>query len=70
MRDGPFVVICQIELETLSQFGNATNQSDTIAIFQRDRAVIERAVSEKYDRTSRRDYEILVVTPADLASAP
>jgi hypothetical protein len=67
MRDGPFEIICQIELETLSQLGNARDLSDAVEIFERDRAMIERAASHKYDQTSRRDYEILVVTSADLA---
>jgi hypothetical protein len=67
MRDGPFEIICQIELETLSQSGNVRDLSEAIEIFERDRAAIERAASNKYDRTSRQDYEILVVTPADLA---
>ncbi len=69
MRDGSFEIICQIELETLSQFGNATGVNETVEIFRRDRARIERAASNKYDRTSRRDYEIVIVTPADLAAA-
>jgi hypothetical protein len=67
MQDGSFEVICQIEIETLSQFGNATGVNDTIEIFRRDRAKIEHAASKKYDRTSRRDYEIVVITTADLA---
>jgi Protein of unknown function (DUF1488) len=67
MRDGPFEIICQIELETLSQLGNARDLSEAVEIFERNRAMIERAASDKYDQTSRRDYEILVVTSADLA---
>jgi len=67
MRDGPFEVICQIELETLSRLGNTRGLSEAIEIFERDRATIERAASNKYDQTSRQDYEILVVTSADLA---
>jgi hypothetical protein len=67
MRDGPFEIICQIELETLAQAGNARDVSQATEIFERERATIERAASNKYDRTSRQDYEILVVTTADLA---
>jgi hypothetical protein len=67
MRDGPDEIICQIELETLSQFGNTTDLSEMIEIFRRDRGRIERAASDIYDRTSRRDYEIIIVTAADLA---
>jgi hypothetical protein len=67
MRDGSYEIICQINLETLSQIGNTADLNETIGIFQRDRAMIERAASDKYDRTSRRDYEIVVITSADLA---
>jgi hypothetical protein len=70
MRDGSYEIMCQIKLETLSQIGDAGDLSDTIAIFQRDRAMIERAASDKYDRTSRRDYEIVIITSADLAPGP
>jgi hypothetical protein len=69
MRDGSCEIICQIRLETLSQMGDTADLNEAIAIFQRDRAMIEQAASDKYDRTSRRDYEILVITSADLASS-
>jgi hypothetical protein len=68
MRDGSYEIICQIGLEALSQIGNTADLSESIGIFQRDRAMIERAASDKYDRTSRRDYEIVIITSADLAS--
>jgi Protein of unknown function (DUF1488) len=68
MRDGPFEIICEIEQETLSQIGDTSDVDGTTAIFQRHRAMIERAASDKYDRTSRRDYEIISITAADLAS--
>jgi hypothetical protein len=67
MRDGPFEIICRIGRETLSQLGNARGLSEAIEIFERNRAMIERAASNKYDQTNRHDYEILVVTSADLA---
>jgi hypothetical protein len=70
MRDGSFEIICEIERETLSQIGNASHADETVAIFHRHRAMIERAASDKYDRTSRRDYEIIGITAADLASGP
>jgi Protein of unknown function (DUF1488) len=66
MRDGPVEIICQIDLETLAQLGNTTDLNEMIEIFLRERERIERAASNLYDRTSRRDYEILVVTTADL----
>jgi hypothetical protein len=69
MRDGSFEIICQIKLETLSQIGQTADLNETIGIFQRDRAMIERAASNKYDRTSRQDYEIVVLTPADLLAS-
>jgi hypothetical protein len=69
MRDGPLEIICEIERETLSQIGNTSDVDETVAIFQHDRAMIERAASNKYDRTRRRDYEIISITAADLASA-
>jgi hypothetical protein len=67
MRDGPLEIICQIDLATLSQIGNTTDLNEMIEIFRLERTRIERAASNIYDRTSRQDYEILVVTAADLA---
>jgi uncharacterized protein DUF1488 len=67
MRDGQFEIICQIGLETLSRSGNAIDFGETIETFQRDRTRIERAASNKYDRTTRQDYEIITLTAADLA---
>jgi Protein of unknown function (DUF1488) len=66
MRDGPFEVICEIDLATLSRFGNTTGLTETVEVFQRDRATIERAASDKYDRTRRQDYEIVTVSTEDL----
>jgi Protein of unknown function (DUF1488) len=68
--DGPFETICEIERETLSQIGNTSDEDEMVAIFERHRPTIERAASDKYDRTSRRDYEIITITAADLASKP
>jgi hypothetical protein len=67
MRDGPVEIICQIDLTTLSQLGNTADLNEMIEVFRRDRTRIELAASNIYDRTSRQDYEILVVTAADLA---
>ena len=66
MHDGPAEVICQISLETLSQFGSTLGLSEASEIFESGRATIERAASDRYDRTSRRDYEVVTVTIADL----
>ncbi len=65
MRDGLSEIICHVELETLFQIGN-TDLNETIGIFERERSMIERAASDKYDRTSRRDYEIVIITAVDL----
>jgi hypothetical protein len=69
MWDGRSEVICHIGLETLSVFGNgnAMEMMELVEIFDRGRAAIEDAASRKYDQTSRRDYEIVTVTTADLA---
>ena len=66
MRDGPIEVICHIDLETMSQFGRTIGFSETIEIFETGRATIERAATTKYDRTSRRPYEVVTVTAGDL----
>jgi hypothetical protein len=70
MRDGRFEIICEIGRETLSQIRDTSDADETVAIFQRHRAMIERAASDKYDRTSRQDYEIISITLADLALGP
>jgi hypothetical protein len=66
MQDGPVAVICQIGLETLSRFGSTVGLTQLTEIFDHGRATIERAASDKYDRTSRRAYEVLIVTTADM----
>jgi hypothetical protein len=66
MRDGPAEVICRIDLEILSQFGKTIGLSEAIEIFEAGRAAIERAASDRYDRTSRRPYEVVTITAGDL----
>jgi hypothetical protein len=44
--------------------------SDALLIFAAYRETIERAASEKFDRTTRVDYEILTITADDLLSHP
>jgi hypothetical protein len=39
---------------------------ETAEIFETGRAAIERAASNRYDRTSRRPYEVVTVTADDL----
>jgi Protein of unknown function (DUF1488) len=66
MLDGPVEVICEIGFEALSEFGSTLGLSETTEIFESGRAMIERAASDKYDRTIRRAYEVVTVTAADL----
>jgi hypothetical protein len=66
MRDGRFDIICHIGLETLSAFGDSKGLMESIEVFDRGRAAIEDAASRKFDRTSRRDYEIVTITTVDL----
>jgi hypothetical protein len=60
MQDGPEEVVCQITLEALSKLGRPTE------IFETGRGTTERAAGNKYDRTSRRSYEVVTVTSDDL----
>jgi hypothetical protein len=66
MEDGPVKVVCQITVETLCQFGRTIGLTEPTQIFETGRAAIERAASDKYDRTSRCPYEVLTVTIDDL----
>jgi hypothetical protein len=66
MQDGPEEVVCQITLEALSKLGRATGLIGPSEIFETGRDTIERAAGDKYDRTSRRPYEVVTVTIDDL----
>jgi hypothetical protein len=66
MRDGPEEVVCQITLEALSKLGRTTGVIGPTEIFETGRHTIERAAGNKYDRTSRRPYEVVTVTADDL----
>jgi Protein of unknown function (DUF1488) len=66
MQDGPIEVVCQIVLEALSQLGRAIGLTEPIDIFETGRDAIERAASDKYDRTTRRPYEVVTITSDDL----
>lgn len=66
MQDGPIEVVCQITVEALSQFGGTIGLAEPTEIFEAGRAAIERAASNKYDRTSRRPYEVMTITIDDL----
>jgi Protein of unknown function (DUF1488) len=67
MQDGPIEVICRITVEALSQLGQALGLSEPNEIFAAGRDAIEHAASHKYDRTSRRSYEVLIITADDLS---
>ena len=66
MQDGPEEVVCQITLEALSKLGRTTGLSEPTELFETGRDTIERVASNKYDRTSRRSYEVVTVTADDL----
>jgi hypothetical protein len=64
MNDGAEEVICKVSTRVLSAFGDTV--SDTVLIFRAYREEVERAASQKYDRTAREPYEILDVGERDL----
>jgi hypothetical protein len=66
MQDGPTVVVCRITVEALFQLGRTVSLTEPTEIFETGRDAIERAASNKYDRTSRRPYEVLTITADDL----
>jgi Protein of unknown function (DUF1488) len=66
MKEGPREVPCHIYQDDLSSFGRTVGMRDTALIFEAYREEIERAASDKYDRTGRGDYEIIIVSAGDL----
>ncbi len=46
--------------------GRTISLTEPTEIFETGRDAIERAASNKYDRTSRRPYEVLTITADDL----
>jgi Protein of unknown function (DUF1488) len=58
MKDGEEVV-CTISTRVLLALGVAIGMDDAPLIFWTYREEIERAASQKYDRTARQQYEIL-----------
>ena len=65
MQHGPIEVVCRIAVEALSQLGQTLGLSEPNEIFETGKDAIERAASNKYDRTSRRPYEVLIITADD-----
>jgi hypothetical protein len=66
MQDGSEEVVCRITPEALSKLGRAAGIIGPTEIFETGRNTIERAAGNKYDRTSRRPYEVVTVTADDL----
>jgi hypothetical protein len=66
MSNGANEVICNISHRTLLAFGAAVGMTDARDIFWAYRDEIERAASDKHDRTTRKQYEILDVVETDL----
>jgi hypothetical protein len=59
MKDGEAQVICAVSTRVLLAFGDPISMNDAQTIFWPYREEIERAASQKYDRTAREPYEIL-----------
>jgi hypothetical protein len=59
MKDGEAPVICGVSTRVLLAFGDPLGMNDAQTIFWAHREKIERAESQKYDRTGRVPYEIL-----------
>jgi hypothetical protein len=66
LQDGGKKVICTISTGVLLAFGDKFGMSDAPLIFWTYRDEIERAASQKYDRTAREPYEILDIGERDL----
>ena len=66
MKDGPNEIVCNISNRVLAAFGETVGMSDPRLIFWAYRKEIEQAASDKYDRTTRQQYEILDVDQCDL----
>jgi Protein of unknown function (DUF1488) len=66
MMDGPCELICSISIQALLAFGDKVGMNDAQMIFWAYWDEIERAASDKYDRTSREHYEILGIDENDL----
>jgi hypothetical protein len=66
MSDGGDEVICNISHRALLVLGATVGITDVRDIFSAYRDEIERAASDKYDRTAREQYEILEIGERDL----
>jgi hypothetical protein len=66
MNDGGEEVICTVSIRVLLALGETVGTNDAQTIFRGHREEIERAASQKYDRTARVPYETLGVGERDL----
>jgi hypothetical protein len=66
MKGSAEEVICTISTRVLLAFGDKFGMNDAPLIFLTYREEIERAASQKYDRTVRHPYEILEIGERDL----
>jgi Protein of unknown function (DUF1488) len=66
MKDGEWELICSISNRTLMAFGARWGMQDAQMVFWAYQDEIERAASDKYDRTGRKDYAILHIDEDDL----
>jgi hypothetical protein len=66
MKDSPDEVICAISCNLLVAVGQPYGLTNPVFIFWALREKVERAASAKYDRTTRKAYEILAVQERDL----
>jgi hypothetical protein len=66
MKDGAWELICSISNRTLMAFGAKWGMKDAQMVFWAYQDEIERAASDKYDRTGRKHYGILHIHEDDL----
>jgi hypothetical protein len=66
MKDAKNEVPCFITNRDLLSLAPNLGIDDAVAIFSAYRSAIERAASDSYDRSSRHNYEMLIVTASDL----
>jgi hypothetical protein len=66
MKDGEWELICSVSNRALMAFGAKRGVQDAQMVFWAYQDEIERAASDKYDRTGRKDYDILHIDECDL----
>ena len=68
MKDAKNEVPCFITNNDLLSLAPNLGIDDIAVIFSAHRSAIERAASDGYDRSSRHNYEIVMITASDLIS--